>query len=75
MRLTNLLRSLPVGKTLNESKDRIVSARLKQIGTRAREQIEKLLGCKVFLQLHVKVEKDWTQTARGLRRAGYPEGR
>ncbi|MFL5309462.1 MAG: GTPase Era [Myxococcales bacterium] len=50
-------------------------ARLKQIGTRAREQIEKLLGCKVFLQLHVKVEKDWTQTSRGLRRAGYPEGR
>ena len=50
-------------------------ARLKEIGTKARAQIEKLLGCKVFLQLHVKVEKDWTQTARGLRRAGYPEGR
>ena len=50
-------------------------ARLKQIGTRAREQIEKLLGCKVFLELHVKVEKDWTQTSRGLRRAGYPEER
>jgi len=31
MRLSNLLRSLPVGKTLNESKDRVVSARLKQI--------------------------------------------
>jgi hypothetical protein len=31
MRLSNLLRSLPVGKTLNESKDRIVGARLKQI--------------------------------------------
>jgi hypothetical protein len=31
MRLSNLLRSLPVGKALNESKDRIVSARLKQI--------------------------------------------
>ena len=31
MRLSNLLRSLPVGKTLNESKDRMVSARLKQI--------------------------------------------
>ncbi len=31
MRLTNLLRSLPAGKTLNESKDRIVSARLKRI--------------------------------------------
>jgi len=50
-------------------------ARLKEIGTKAREQIEKLLGCKVFLQLHVKVEKDWTQSSRGLRRAGYPEGR
>ena len=49
--------------------------RLKQIGTRAREQIERLLGCKVFLELHVKVEKDWTQTSRGLRRAGYPEER
>ncbi len=31
MRLSNLLRSLPVGKTLNESKDCMVSARLKQI--------------------------------------------
>ena len=31
MRLSNLLRSLPVGKTLNESKDRALSARLKQI--------------------------------------------
>jgi hypothetical protein len=31
MRLSNLLRSLPVGKTLNDSKDRAVSARLKQI--------------------------------------------
>src|SRR5919201_1764247 len=50
-------------------------ARLKQIGTRAREQIEKLLGCKVFLELHVRVEKDWTRTARGLRRAGYDQGR
>jgi hypothetical protein len=31
MRLSNLLRSLPVGKTLNESKDQIISARLKRI--------------------------------------------
>ena len=50
-------------------------ARLKQIGSKARQQIEKLLGCKVFLSLHVKVEPDWTQSSRGLRRAGYPEGR
>jgi GTP-binding protein Era len=45
--------------------------RLREIGTKARPQIEKLLGCKVFLQLHVKVEPDWTSTDRGLRRAGY----
>jgi GTPase len=50
-------------------------ALLKQIGTKARGQMEKLLGCKVFLELHVRVEKDWTRTARGLRRAGYDEGR
>jgi hypothetical protein len=31
MRLSNLLRSLPVGKTLNDSKDRVLSARLKQM--------------------------------------------
>jgi GTP-binding protein Era len=48
-------------------------ARLKEIGTKARGQIEKLLGCKVFMQLHVRVEKDWTRTSRGLRRAGYTE--
>jgi len=48
-------------------------ARLKEIGARARAQIEKLLGCKVFLQLHVRVEKDWTRTEKGLRKAGYPE--
>jgi GTP-binding protein Era len=50
-------------------------ARLKEIGAKARVQMEKVLGCKVFLQLHVRVEKDWTQTERGLRRAGYTEDR
>jgi hypothetical protein len=37
MRLNNLLRSLPVGKSLNESKDRVLSTRLKNI---ANEQLE-----------------------------------
>jgi GTP-binding protein Era len=46
-------------------------ARLKEIGTRARREIERLLGAKVFLQLHVRVEPDWTRTAKGLRKAGY----
>ncbi|HEV2691052.1 MAG TPA: GTPase Era [Bryobacteraceae bacterium] len=39
---------------------------LKEIGTRARQQMEKLLGRKVFLQLFVKVEKDWRERAEFL---------
>jgi GTP-binding protein Era len=46
-------------------------ARLKEIGSRARVEMERLLGAKVFLQLHVRVEPGWTQSAKGLRRAGY----
>lgn len=48
-------------------------AKLKEIGTRARVEMEKLLGAKVFLELHVRVEPRWTETAKGLRRAGYEE--
>jgi GTP-binding protein Era len=50
-------------------------ARLKEIGTKARGEMERLLGCKVFLQLHVRVEPAWTQSERGMRRAGYGDGR
>lgn len=48
-------------------------ARLKEIGTKARREMERLLGAKVFLQLHVRVEPGWTRTAKGLRRAGYED--
>ena len=48
-------------------------SRLKEIGTKARQEMERLLGAKVFLQLHVRVEPGWTQSARGLSRAGYEE--
>jgi GTP-binding protein Era len=48
-------------------------ARLKEIGTRARVEIERLLGAKVFLQLYVRVEPGWTQSTKGLRRAGYED--
>lgn len=34
-------------------------ARLREVGTAARSQIEKLLGVKIYLDLHVKVAKDW----------------
>jgi GTP-binding protein Era len=48
-------------------------SRLKEIGTRARHEMERLLRAKVFLQLHVRVEPGWTQSEKGLRRAGYEE--
>lgn len=44
---------------------------LKEIGRQAREEIEALLGAKVFLELWVKVEKDWREDPRSLRRLGY----
>jgi GTP-binding protein Era len=44
---------------------------LKEVGTGARLEIERLLGCKVFLQLHVRVEKGWTRSEKGMRKAGY----
>lgn len=40
-------------------------ARIKQIGTEARVDLERLLPPKVFLELHVKVEPDW-RNSRGL---------
>jgi len=44
---------------------------LKEIGSRARQEIEPLLGEKVFLQLQVKVEKDWSKRPQLVRRMGY----
>ena len=44
---------------------------LKEIGRQAREEIEALLGAKVFLELWVKVEKNWREDLRALRRLGY----
>ena len=46
-------------------------ARLKEVGTAARTQIEKLLGTKVYLDLHVKVAKDWQRDPKQLRRMGF----
>jgi len=45
--------------------------RLKEIGRLAREEIEDLLGARVFLELWVKVEKGWREDPRALRRLGY----
>ncbi|HUL85862.1 MAG TPA: GTPase Era [Actinomycetota bacterium] len=44
---------------------------LKTIGSRAREEMELVLGCKVFLDLHVKVLKEWQRDPRALERLGF----
>lgn len=46
---------------------------LKEIGQLARQDIETLLGSKVFLELFVKVEKDWRNRGRSLREFGYSD--
>jgi len=43
---------------------------LREIGSRARQEIELLLGERVFLDLHVKVEKDWTKRPGVITRLG-----
>ncbi len=45
--------------------------RLKDIGRRAREEIEALLGTKVYLELWVKVKRDWREKVSALRDLGY----
>ena len=46
--------------------------KLKKIGEVARKEVEALLGTRVFLELWVNVEKNWTQDPRALNRLGYP---
>jgi GTP-binding protein Era len=44
---------------------------LQKAGTKSREEIEQFLGKKVFLDLFVKVEKDWRNSEKRLKRFGY----
>ncbi|WP_242423685.1 GTPase Era, partial [Frankia sp. EI5c] len=46
-------------------------SRLRDVGSRARTQIEALLGTPIYLDLHVKVAKDWQRDPRQLRRLGF----
>ncbi|MGV0992028.1 MAG: GTPase Era [Mycobacterium sp.] len=46
-------------------------ARLKHVGSTARRQIERLLGTKVYLELRVKVAKNWQQDPKLLGRLGF----
>lgn len=45
--------------------------RLREVGSRARTHIQKLLGSKIYLDLHVKVAKDWQRDPKQLRRLGF----
>jgi GTPase len=46
-------------------------SRLKDIGTRARREIEALIGGRVYLDLHVRVAKEWQRDPKLLRRLGF----
>ncbi|MEB5792242.1 GTPase Era [Staphylococcus hominis] len=47
--------------------------KLKEVGKRARRDIEMLLGSKVYLELWVKVQKDWRNKVNFIRQMGYVE--
>jgi GTPase len=48
-------------------------ARLKEVGSRARQQIEALLGTRVYLDLRIKIAKDWQRDPKQLRRLGFAD--
>jgi GTPase len=45
--------------------------KLKEIGEAARKDIERLIGSKVYLELFVRVQKNWSRDAKALQRFGY----
>ena len=45
--------------------------RLREVGTAARKQIEAILGTPVYLDLHIKIAKDWQRDPRQLRKLGF----
>ena len=70
--LTDIFASIVVER---ESQKGIIighkGARLKEIGAQAREQINRLLGTRVHLSLHVKVLKEWQRDSKYLNRLGF----
>ena len=49
-------------------------AAIKRIGSEARADLERMLGTRVFLDLSVKVKKNWRRDASQIRRFGYGDG-
>ncbi len=48
-------------------------SKIKQVGTAARTELERLLECKVFLELWVRVKEGWSDDLRALRSLGYTD--
>ena len=45
-------------------------SRIKRVGTEAREELERLFGMRVYLDLHVRVRPGWRESERMLRELG-----
>ena len=78
MRKTDLTRIYAIIYVERDSQKGIIigkrGAAIKQVGTEARADLELLLGTRVFLDLSVKVKKNWRRDAAQIRRFGYGEG-
>lgn len=75
LRLEDLIRISCLMLVERESQKGIVIGRggsmLKRIGTQARAELEPLLGAKVFLEVRVKVQREWQRDPAALTRLGY----
>lgn len=71
----NLIRVEAVIHVERESQKPIIIGKkgrmLKEIGKQARMDIQKMVGCKVFLKLWVRVQKNWTRDQKAIREFGY----
>jgi GTPase len=71
----NLLRISAVIHVESQSQKVIIvghgGSKIKEIGTSARLELEKIFGIKVYLELFARVEKNWTRDTKALRRLGY----
>ena len=78
VRRKGLMRIYAIVYTEHESQKGIIigkgGAALKEVGTQARGDLEALLGCRVFLDLRVKVKKNWRRDINQIRRFGYGQG-
>lgn len=46
-------------------------SKLRQIGEDARKEIQRMVGCKVYLKLFVRIQKNWSKDTKALRKFGY----